>query len=332
MVGAGTMGGGIAIAFANAGIPVTILDVTQESLAHDLKVVDSTFESMVKRGRIDAAEKARRMQRINGTVNYRDLATSDVIIEAVYESMDLKKRVFAELDAVAKPGALLATNTSTLDIDEIAASVKRPQDVIGLHFFSPANVMPLLEVVRAGSTSDTAIRTAMELARQIRKTPVLARVCYGFIGNRMMEGYAREALLLTLEGATPRRVDTVLEQFGMAMGILAVFDMAGIDVGVNVHRTNAHRYPRIRLTTRPTRRCMPSGDWGKRPARASIATRRVIAPAMTIRKRPPYWRAARPSWPLPRAPTAIRKSSSAASSLAQRGDSHPRRRHRTARQ
>ncbi len=243
VVGAGTMGGGIAIAFANAGIPVTVLDVTQESLAHGLKVVDSTFESMVKRGRIDAAEKARRMRLISGTVNYRDLATSDVIIEAVFESMDLKKRVFGELDAVAKPGALIATNTSTLDIDEIAASVKRPQDVIGLHFFSPANVMPLLEVVRAGSTSDTAIRTAMELAKLIRKTPVLAQVCYGFIGNRMMEGYAREALLLTLEGETPRRVDTVLEQFGMAMGILAVFDMAGIDVGVNVHRTNAHRYP-----------------------------------------------------------------------------------------
>jgi 3-hydroxyacyl-CoA dehydrogenase len=166
-----------------------------------------------------------------------------VIIEAVFESMDLKKRIFAELDAVAKPGALLATNTSTLDIDEIAGSVKRPQDVIGLHFFSPANVMPLLEVVRADSTSDESVRTAMELSKAIRKTPVLARVCYGFIGNRMMEGYAREALLLTLEGESPRRVDTVLEQFGMAMGILAVFDMAGIDVGVNVHRTNAHRYP-----------------------------------------------------------------------------------------
>jgi 3-hydroxyacyl-CoA dehydrogenase len=198
---------------------------------------------MVKRGRIDAAEKARRLGLITGTVNYRDFATSDVIIEAVFESMDLKKRVFGELDAVAKPGAILATNTSTLDVDEIAASTRRPQDVVGLHFFSPANVMPLLEVVRGKESSDQAVRTAMELAKVIRKTPVLARVCYGFIGNRMMEGYAREALLLTLEGETPRRVDTVLEQFGMAMGILAVFDMAGIDVGVNVHRTNAHMYP-----------------------------------------------------------------------------------------
>ena len=194
VVGAGTMGGGIAIAFANAGIPVKLLDVTQESLAHGLGVVDSTFETMVKRGRIDAAEKARRMGLITGTLHYRDLAASDVIIEAVFESMDLKKRVFGELDAIAKPGALLATNTSTLDVDAIAASVKRPQDVVGLHFFSPANVMPLLEVVRAKATSNESIRTAMELAKIIRKTPVLARVCYGFIGNRMMEGYAREAL------------------------------------------------------------------------------------------------------------------------------------------
>jgi 3-hydroxyacyl-CoA dehydrogenase len=243
VIGAGTMGGGIAIAFANAGIPVTLLDANEAGLTKGLATVDATFESMVKRGRIDAAEKARRLGLIKGSLQYADLASSDVLIEAVFESMDLKKKVFAEMDAVAKPGALLATNTSTLDLDEIAASVKRPEDVIGLHFFSPANVMPLLEVVRGKASSPEAIRTSMELAKALRKTPVLARVCYGFIGNRMMEGYAREALRLTLEGETPRRVDTVLEQFGMAMGILAVFDMAGIDVGVNVHRTNAHRYP-----------------------------------------------------------------------------------------
>jgi 3-hydroxyacyl-CoA dehydrogenase len=243
VVGAGTMGGGIAIAFASAGIPVTLLDANQAGLAQGLSTVDATFESMVKRGRIDAAEKARRMARIQGTLEYADLADADVLIEAVFERMDLKKKVFAAMDAVAKPGALLATNTSTLDIDEIAASVQRPGDVVGLHFFSPANVMPLLEVVRGQASSPEAIRTSMELARTLRKTPVLARVGYGFIGNRMMEGYAREALRLALEGETPRRIDTVLEQFGMAMGILAVFDMAGIDVGVNVHRSNAHRYP-----------------------------------------------------------------------------------------
>jgi 3-hydroxyacyl-CoA dehydrogenase len=243
VIGAGTMGGGIAIAFANAGIPVTLLDANETGLAKGLATVEATFESMVKRGRIDAAEKARRLGLIQGSLHYADLASADVIIEAVFESMDLKKKIFAEMDAVAKPGALLATNTSTLDVDEIAASIRRPEDVVGLHFFSPANVMPLLEVVRGKASSPVAIRTSMELAKTLRKTPVLARVCYGFIGNRMMEGYAREALRLTLEGETPRRVDTVLEQFGMAMGILAVFDMAGIDVGVNVHRTNAHRYP-----------------------------------------------------------------------------------------
>jgi 3-hydroxyacyl-CoA dehydrogenase len=243
VVGAGTMGSGISIAFANARVPVTLLDANQAGLDKGMATIDATFESMVKRGRIDAAEKARRMALIKPTLRYEDLAGCDVIIEAVFEDMSLKKKIFAELEKVAKPDALLASNTSTLDMDELAASTGRPQDVIGLHFFSPANVMPLLEVVRPKAASPTSIRTAMELAKSLRKTPVLARVCYGFIGNRMMEGYAREAQRIALEGATPRRVDSVLEGFGMAMGILAVFDMAGVDVGVNVHRVNAAHYP-----------------------------------------------------------------------------------------
>jgi 3-hydroxyacyl-CoA dehydrogenase len=243
VVGAGTMGGGIAICFANAGLPVTVLETSAESLERGLAVVGRTYDSMVKRGRIAAQDKTRRMSLIRGTLDYADLADADVIIEAVPEQMALKKAVFARLDQAAKPGAVLATNTSTLDIDELATAVARPQDVIGLHFFSPANGMPLLEVVRTASTGPATIATAMELARLLRKTPVLARVCYGFIGNRMMEGYAREAQRIVLEGATPRRVDSVLERFGMAMGILGVFDMAGIDVGVNVHRSNAGRYP-----------------------------------------------------------------------------------------
>ncbi|MEO8062258.1 MAG: 3-hydroxyacyl-CoA dehydrogenase NAD-binding domain-containing protein [Pseudomonadota bacterium] len=243
VVGAGTMGGGISIAFANAGVPVTLLDANQEGLDKGMATIDATFASMVKRGRIDAAEKARRLAFIKPTLSYEDLAACDVIIEAVFEDMSLKKQVFAQLEKVAKPGALLASNTSTLDVDELAASTPRPQDVIGLHFFSPANVMPLLEVVRPAAASPSTIRTAMDLAKLLRKTPVLARVCYGFIGNRMMEGYAREAQRLTLEGTTPRQVDSVLEGFGMAMGILAVFDMAGVDVGVNVHRVNAAHYP-----------------------------------------------------------------------------------------
>jgi 3-hydroxyacyl-CoA dehydrogenase len=192
---------------------------------------------------LTAAERDQRLALIRGTLNYADLGSADVVIEAVYESLELKRRIFKLLDEVVKPGAVLATNTSTLDIAAIAAATRRPEDVIGLHFFSPAHVMPLLEVVRTEATAPAVIGAALDLAKTLRKTPVLARVCYGFIGNRMMEGYAREAERMVLEGATPRRVDGALEAWGMAMGILAVFDMAGIDVGVNVHRANADRYP-----------------------------------------------------------------------------------------
>ena len=243
VIGAGTMGGGIAICFANAGIPVTLIDTSQEALDRGLKGIDRTFASQVERGRMTEADKSQRMGLIKCSLQYEDLQQADVIIEAVFENLDLKKKIFATLDHIAKPGAVLATNTSTLDIDLIAAATARPQDVIGMHFFSPANVMPLLEVVRTARTSPGTIRTVMDLSRPLRKTPVLARVCYGFIGNRMMEGYAREAERIVLEGATPRQVDTALENWGMAMGILAVFDMAGIDVGVNVHTANADRYP-----------------------------------------------------------------------------------------
>ncbi len=243
VVGAGTMGGGIAITFANAGIPVTVLDSSQEALNKGFAVIGKTYDSMVKRGRLTPAEKDRRLALIRGTLQYSDLAAADVVIEAVFENLELKQRIFKALDAVAKPGAVLATNTSTLDIDAVASATGRTEDVVGLHFFSPANVMPLLEVIRTGKTAPAVIRTALDLAKRLKKTPVLARVCYGFIGNRMMEGYAREAERMVLEGATPRQVDGVLEAWGMAMGILAVFDMAGIDVGVNVHRANADKYP-----------------------------------------------------------------------------------------
>jgi 3-hydroxyacyl-CoA dehydrogenase len=222
---------------------VTVVDTGEEAVSRGIERIAATYESMVKRGRLSPEDKAKRMALIQGSAQYESLRDADVIIEAVFERMDLKKRIFDTLDRLAKPGALLATNTSTLDVAEIAAATGRPQDVIGLHFFSPANVMPLLEVVRTELTPPTAIRTAMDLARQLRKTPVLSKVCYGFIGNRMMEGYAREAERMVLEGATPRQVDSALEAFGMAMGILAVFDMAGIDVGVNVHKSNADRYP-----------------------------------------------------------------------------------------
>jgi 3-hydroxyacyl-CoA dehydrogenase len=243
VVGSGTMGGGIAMCFANAGLPVTLLDTDEAALQRGLATISRNYDSMLKRGRIDAAEKQRRMGLIQGTLDYRSLSQADVLIEAVFENMDLKRRIFATLDEVAKPGAVLASNTSTLDVTQIAHATSRPEDVIGMHFFAPANVMPLLEVVRTDLTSASTIQTVMELSRPLRKTPVLSRVCYGFIGNRMMEGYAREAERMALEGATPREVDSVLESFGMAMGILAVFDMAGVDVGVNVHKANAERYP-----------------------------------------------------------------------------------------
>jgi 3-hydroxyacyl-CoA dehydrogenase len=243
VVGAGTMGAGIAVCFANAGIAVTLVDATDAALERGLANVERTYQSMVERGRLTAAEKAQRMALISTTLDYRQLQAADVIVEAVFEDMKLKREVFAKLDAVARPGAVLATNTSTLDIEAIADATSRPADVIGMHFFSPANVMPLLEVVRTSKTSSPVIKTVMELSKPLRKTPVLARICYGFIGNRMMEGYAREAQRMVLEGASPRQVDSALEEWGMAMGILAVFDMAGVDVGVNVHKANASQYP-----------------------------------------------------------------------------------------
>jgi 3-hydroxyacyl-CoA dehydrogenase len=243
IVGAGTMGGGIAISFANAGVPVTLLDVSEEAVARGQKSIADTYGSMVKRGRVTGQQRDERLGLISGSTRYEALHDADVIVEAVFERMELKRQIFARLDQVAKRGAILATNTSTLDINEIAAATARPGDVIGLHFFAPANVMPLLEVVKADRTSAETIGAAMDVARLLRKTPVLAKVCYGFIGNRMMEGYAREAQRIVLEGATPSQVDSALEGFGMAMGILAVFDMAGIDVGVNVHKSNADKYP-----------------------------------------------------------------------------------------
>ena len=243
IIGAGTMGGGIAMCFANAGIPVTVIDATQEALDRGRAVIDRNYESMVKRGRLTAPDKARRMALIGTSLDYATLAPADLVIEAVFEDMNLKKQIFGKLDQVLKAGAILASNTSTLDVTEMARATGRPADVLGMHFFSPANVMPLLEVVRTELTGAAAVRTVMELAKTLRKTPVLVRVCYGFVGNRMMEGYLREAERMVLEGANPRQVDTVLEQWGMAMGILAVVDMAGVDVGVNVHKANAERYP-----------------------------------------------------------------------------------------
>ena len=231
IVGAGTMGGGIAMVFANAGIPVTLLDMNARALDDGLGKIRKNYERSVSRGRLQADQMESRMRLITPALDKAALADADLLIEAVFEKMSLKQEIFAQLDQVAKQGAILATNTSTLNVDEIAEVTKRPQDVIGLHFFSPANVMPLLEIVQGKKTADDVLATALDLAKAIRKTGVVSKVCYGFIGNRMMDPYGREAEHCVLEGATPKDVDDALEAFGMAMGILAVYDMAGVDVG-----------------------------------------------------------------------------------------------------
>ena len=243
IVGAGTMGRGIAMAFANAGLPATLLDVDQGAVDAGLEAIRGEYDRRVARGRMTAEAVDERMALIKASVNYGDIADADVVIEAVFESMALKKKIFAALDDTCKPGAILASNTSTLDVAEIAAATKRPQDVVGLHFFSPAQIMRLLEVVRTDETTDAIIATSMKLAGKLRKVGVLSGNSYGFIGNRMMDPYGREAEHMLLEGATPRQIDTVLERFGMAMGILAVFDMAGVDVGYKVREERKEFLP-----------------------------------------------------------------------------------------
>ncbi len=231
IIGGGTMGGGIAMCFANAGIPVTLLELNQDGLDRGLALIGKNYGITVSKGKLSEQEAVRRERLIRGTTDYADLGEVDLVIEAVFESMEVKRQVFARLDEVCKPGAILATNTSYLDVNEIARVTSRPQDVVGLHFFSPANIMRLLEVVRAEDTADDVLATAMAIGKRIGKVPVLARVCFGFIGNRMLRQYAREAQLCMIEGASPEQIDGALTGFGMAMGPLAVGDLAGLDIG-----------------------------------------------------------------------------------------------------
>lgn len=231
IIGGGTMGAGITMCFANAGIPVVLLELDEDALARGLDSIRKLYASAVGKSRMTEGEAQACLQRIVGTTQYSDLGAVDLVIEAVFEDPVIKQEVFRRLDAVCKPGAILASNTSYQDIDALAARTRRPQDVVGMHFFSPANVMKLLEVVRGEHTADDVLATVMALGKSIGKVCVLARVCYGFIGNRMLTGYLRQAHMLLLEGATPARVDAVAESFGMAMGPLAVCDLAGLDVG-----------------------------------------------------------------------------------------------------
>ncbi|MDT4836964.1 Fatty acid oxidation complex subunit alpha [compost metagenome] len=231
VIGAGTMGGGIAMNFANTGIPVALLELKREALDRGLAQIRKNYEISVKRGKLSQAQLEQRMELFYGTLDYADLADADLVIEAVFESLEIKQQVFRTLDEICKPGAILASNTSTLDVDKIAAVTRRPQDVIGLHFFSPANVMRLLEIVRGAETAPDVLATTLKLARKIGKIPVVSGVCFGFIGNRMFEPYSREAHRLVLEGASPAQVDRVFTDLGLAMGMLAVQDLAGIDIG-----------------------------------------------------------------------------------------------------
>jgi 3-hydroxyacyl-CoA dehydrogenase len=232
VIGAGTMGGGIAMALANGGIPVIILEMSQAALDKGLGVIDKNYAASVARGSLTEAKKAERMGRLSGALDYAALADCDLIIEAVFEEMSVKKEVFGKLDAVAKPGAILATNTSYLDVNEIAASTSRPQDVVGLHFFSPANVMKLLEIVRGEKTAPDVIATSLALARQIGKVAVVAGVCHGFIGNRMLAARSAEGEALLMEGALPAQIDKVFTDFGWPMGPFAMSDLAGLDIGM----------------------------------------------------------------------------------------------------
>jgi 3-hydroxyacyl-CoA dehydrogenase len=231
VVGAGTMGGGIAICLLDAGIPVTILETKQEALDKGIATIRSHYDKALAKGRLAAGDAERRMGMLKPTLVYEDLAGADLIIEAVFEDLAVKKQVFERLDAVAKPSAILASNTSTLDLNRIAGFTARPQNVVGMHFFSPAHVMKLLEVVRGARTADDVLVTAMSVAKRMRKTAVVSGVCDGFIGNRMIEQYLRQALFLLEEGASPGQVDRALEKFGMAMGPFRMSDLAGNDVG-----------------------------------------------------------------------------------------------------
>jgi 3-hydroxyacyl-CoA dehydrogenase len=251
VIGAGTMGGGIAMNYANAGIPVIVREVTQEALDRGMATIRKNYENSVKKGRFTQEVMSGRMALITPQLGYDGFEEADIITEAVFEGMELKKQVFGELDRVAKPGAILASNTSTLDIDKIASATSRPEFVIGHHYFSPANVMRLLEIVRGKATSKEVIATSMALSKRLKKVGVLVGNCYGFVGNRMLHQYGREAQFLVEEGAEPQDVDGALYKFGMAMGPLAVGDLAGLDVGWRIRKEHAHlqkpgvRYPKV---------------------------------------------------------------------------------------
>jgi 3-hydroxyacyl-CoA dehydrogenase len=248
VIGAGTMGGGIAMNFLNAGTPVVMLEMKQEALDKGVGIIRKNYEAQVRKGKLKEDKYAERMALLSTTLSYAELGDADLVIEAVFEEIGVKQKVFEQLDAVMKPGAILASNTSTLDLDKIASFTKRPQDVIGMHFFSPANVMRLLEVVRGAKTAPDVLMTVMKLGKKIKKTCVVSGVCDGFIGNRMIEQYSRQAGYLLDEGCTPQQVDKAVEKFGFAMGPFRMGDLAGNDIGWAIRKRRYVEKPEQRYS------------------------------------------------------------------------------------
>ena len=255
VIGAGTMGGGIAMNFLNAGIAVTMLEMKAEALERGVATIRKNYESQVQRGKLKSDKYEQRMALLRTTLDYADLQDADMVIEAVFEDMGVKEAVFRKLDAVMKQGAILASNTSTLDVDRIAGFTRRPQDVIGTHFFSPANVMRLLEVVRGEKTAKDVLATVMALGKKIKKTTVVSGVCDGFIGNRMIEQYSRQAGFLLDEGCTPAQVDRAVEKFGFAMGPFRMGDLAGNDIGWAIRKRRAIERPDMKYSMTADRLC-----------------------------------------------------------------------------
>ena len=289
VIGAGTMGGGITMNFLNAGIPVTMLEMKQDALDRGVATIRKNYEAQVKKGKLKPDQYEQRMALLSTTLSYDALADADLIIEAVFEEIGVKETVFKQLDAVAKPGAILASNTSTLDVDKIANFTQRPQDVVGMHFFSPANVMRLLEVVRGAATAKDVLATVMTVAKKIKKTAVVSGVCDGFIGNRMIEQYSRQAGFLLDEGCTPAQVDRAVEKFGFAMGPFRMGDLAGNDIGWAIRKRRAGEIANMKYSKTADLLCemgrygqKTGAGWydylpGKRDAIASAVVEQMVA-------------------------------------------------------
>ena len=267
VIGCGTMGGGIAMCFLNVGIPVTSLEMNQEALDRGIGVIKRNYDIQVQRGRMTAEQVDQRMALLTGTTDFADLGQADVIIEAIYENIDVKVETFGKMDAVAKPGAILASNTSALDIDKMAEATKRPDSVIGLHFFSPANVMRLLEIVRGAKTSNETIASSMKLGRTLNKIAVLSGNAPGFIGNRMLGGYTRQAGEIILQGATPYQVDNALLQFGMPMGPFQMNDLVGLDLGWRARKLSGMKPEDVPITARVADKLCEMDRYGQKTSR-----------------------------------------------------------------